>query len=119
MGSVFANQISFGEEELGPKGQGHVKALHIVCKCRGYVLSRVMIDNGLALNVCPLSTLQQMKLDLSHVRSSKTAVRAFDGTRRDVFGEVDLPPGNRPVHLQRDFQSHGDPRGLQPSVGRP
>ncbi len=50
-----------------------------------------MIDNGFALNVCPLTTLQQMKLDLSHVRSSKTAVRAFDGTRREVFGKLTSP----------------------------
>ncbi len=43
------------------------------------------------LNVCLLTTLQQMKLNLSHVCSSKTVVRAFDGTRRDAFGEIDLP----------------------------
>ncbi len=60
-------------------------------KCRGYVLSRIMIDNGSALNACPLDTLQQMKVELSSIRSSKTAVQAFDGTKREVYGEIDLP----------------------------
>ena len=62
VGSVFAGQITFGDDDLGPEEQLHGKALHIVCKSMGYVLSRVMIDNGSALNVCPLSTLQHMKV---------------------------------------------------------
>ncbi|PKI56457.1 hypothetical protein CRG98_023095 [Punica granatum] len=43
-------------------------------KCNNFIIGRVMIDNGSALNVCPLSTLKQMNVDLNCVRPSKTAV---------------------------------------------
>ncbi|PKI75094.1 hypothetical protein CRG98_004568 [Punica granatum] len=80
--SILSNQISFTEDELPSEGQGHLWALHIVCKCNNHVVGRVMIDNGSALNVCPISTLKQMNVDISRIRASKTIVRAFDGSKR-------------------------------------
>ncbi|PKI50775.1 hypothetical protein CRG98_028829 [Punica granatum] len=88
--SIFSNQISFADDELPSEGQGHLRALHIVCKCNNHVVGRVMIDNGSALNVCPISTLKQMNVDMSRNRANKTTVRAFDGSRREVNGEIDL-----------------------------
>jgi hypothetical protein len=116
VGSVFTSQISFGEEELGPEGK---KNLHIVCKCKGYVLSRVMIDNGSALNLCPLLTLQQMKIDQSQIRTSKTAVRAFDGTKRDVYGEIDLPLEVGPCTFSVTFKVMEIPSVFSLLLGRP
>ncbi|PKI50903.1 hypothetical protein CRG98_028701 [Punica granatum] len=73
-------------EETG----GHIRwALHIVCKCNNYVIGRVMIDNGSALNVCPVTTLKQMNVDLNRVRPSKMAVRGFDDLRREENEELD------------------------------
>ncbi|PKI75851.1 hypothetical protein CRG98_003766 [Punica granatum] len=60
--SIFSNQISFADDELLSEGQGHLRALHIVCKCNNHVVGRVMIDNSSALNVCPVSTLKQMNI---------------------------------------------------------
>ncbi|PKI66189.1 hypothetical protein CRG98_013442 [Punica granatum] len=88
--SIFSNQISFSEDEIPSKGQGHLRALHIVCKCNNHVVGRVMIDNDSALNVCPVSTLKQMNVDMSRIRVRKTTVRAFDGSRRNINGEIDL-----------------------------
>ncbi|PKI72718.1 hypothetical protein CRG98_006876 [Punica granatum] len=68
---------------LPPEGCAHFWALHIVCKCNNHIVGRVMIDNGSALNVCPVTTLKQMNVDLNRIRPSKTAVRAFDGSRRE------------------------------------
>ncbi|PKI41987.1 hypothetical protein CRG98_037605 [Punica granatum] len=82
--SIFSNQISFAEDELPFEGQGHLWALHIVCKCNNHVIGRVMIDNGSALNVCPISMLKQMNVDMGRIRASKTIVRAFDGSKREV-----------------------------------
>ncbi|PKI75844.1 hypothetical protein CRG98_003759 [Punica granatum] len=48
--SIFSNQISFSEDEVPLVGQGHLRSLHIVCKCNNHVVGRVMIDNGSALN---------------------------------------------------------------------
>uniref|UniRef100_A0A2N9F0R4 RNA-directed DNA polymerase n=1 Tax=Fagus sylvatica TaxID=28930 RepID=A0A2N9F0R4_FAGSY len=55
------------------------------------IVSRVLIDNGSALNVCPLSTLEKLDIDPTRVRVTSMIVRAFDGTRREVLGEIDLP----------------------------
>ncbi|PKI54130.1 hypothetical protein CRG98_025494 [Punica granatum] len=65
---------------------------------------RVMIDNGSALNVCPVSTLKQMNVDLNRVRPSKTAVRAFDGSQREVNGEIDLLIDVGPCSFSVTFQ---------------
>ncbi len=78
-----------------------------------------MIDNGSALNVCPLMTLQQMKLELSHVHSSKTVARAFDGTRRDVFGEIDLPLEIGPCTFNVTFKVMEIPGVFSLLLGRP
>ncbi|PKI68501.1 hypothetical protein CRG98_011097 [Punica granatum] len=90
VGSIFSNTISFLDDELPSEGWSHSQALHIVCKCNNYIIGRVMIDNGSALNVCSVTTLKQMNVNLNRVRPSKTTVRAFDGSRREVNGEIDL-----------------------------
>ena len=51
----------------------------------------MLVDTGSSLNVLPKSVL--MKIDYAGVelRSSDYIVRAFGGSRRALFGEVDLP----------------------------
>ncbi|PKI58006.1 hypothetical protein CRG98_021586 [Punica granatum] len=88
--SIFSNNISFSDDELPSERWAHSRTLHIVCKCNNFIIGRVMIDNGSALNVCPVSTLKQMNVDFNCIRPSKTTVRAFDGSRREVNGEIDL-----------------------------
>ncbi|PKI60747.1 hypothetical protein CRG98_018867 [Punica granatum] len=88
--SIFSNQISFSEDKIPSEGQGHLRALHIVCKCNNHIVGRVMIDHSSALNVWPVSTLKQMNVDMSRIRASKAIIRAFDGSRRNVNREIDL-----------------------------
>ncbi|OWM77031.1 hypothetical protein CDL15_Pgr009405 [Punica granatum] len=70
---------------------------------------RVMINNGSAFNVCPVSTLKQMNVDMSRIRASKTTVRAIDGSRREVNGEIDLLID---MGVSTPFWSTGSDRGL-------
>uniref|UniRef100_A0A2N9II62 G-patch domain-containing protein n=1 Tax=Fagus sylvatica TaxID=28930 RepID=A0A2N9II62_FAGSY len=65
------------------KGRGHIKALYISVKTNDRIVSKVLIDNGSALNVCPLSTLEKLDIDPTRVRVTSMVVRAFDGTRRE------------------------------------
>ncbi|PKI41983.1 hypothetical protein CRG98_037601 [Punica granatum] len=53
MNSIFSNQISFADDELSSEGQGHLRALHIVCKCNNHVVGRVMIDNVYKVTAVP------------------------------------------------------------------
>ncbi|PKI66344.1 hypothetical protein CRG98_013306 [Punica granatum] len=55
-----------------------------------HVIGRIMIYDASALNLCPISTLKQMNVDMSRIRASTTTVRAFDGSKREVNGEIDL-----------------------------
>ncbi|PKI41475.1 hypothetical protein CRG98_038122 [Punica granatum] len=117
--SIFSNQISFAEDELPSEGQGHLRALHIVCKCNNHVVGQVMIDNGSALNICPVSTLKQMNVDMSRIRASKTTAQAFDGFRREVNGEIDLLIDMGPCSFSVTFQILEIPNAFSLLLGRP
>jgi len=73
------------------EGARHNKALHISVKCMDYILARVLINNGSALNVMPKLTLVKLPFDGSYMKPSSMVVRAFDGYRREVVGEITLP----------------------------
>ncbi|PKI37289.1 hypothetical protein CRG98_042320, partial [Punica granatum] len=119
IGSIFSNTISFSDDELPSEGWSHSRALHIVCKCNNYIIGRVMIDNGSALNVCPVTTLKQMNVDLNRVRQSKTAVRAFDGSRREVNEKIDLLIDVGPCSFSITFQVLDIPNAFSLLLGRP
>ena len=54
-------------------------------------MPRALIDNGSFLYVIPMSTLSRLSVDLSYMKKSQMVVRAFDGTRREVLGIIELP----------------------------
>ncbi|KAI4313130.1 hypothetical protein L6164_026137 [Bauhinia variegata] len=68
--------ISFKEDELMPKASKHTIALHIALKCVGCIVAK----------------------------SSNIVVRAFDGTRRDVLGDIVLPLEISPSKFNVVFQ---------------
>lgn len=84
------NGLGFIDFDLPPEGRKHNKALHISLECTGVTLSRVLVDTGLSLNVLPKVALMKLNYQEVGIRPSDLMVRAFDGSRRAVFGEVDL-----------------------------
>ena len=46
--------ITFSDTDLTPEGRNHNKALFIPVEVRGKRTSYVMVDDGSAINVCPL-----------------------------------------------------------------
>ncbi|XP_056177015.1 uncharacterized protein LOC115668536 [Syzygium oleosum] len=87
---LLKDQISFADEDFPIEGQNHNKALHISVKHHDMMVVRRLIDNGSALNLCPLATLRLLKVDLGKMHTAKNPVRVFDGTRREVIGEIEL-----------------------------
>ncbi|KAA3486715.1 hypothetical protein EPI10_030594 [Gossypium australe] len=86
IGNISAdNFIYFNDDEILPGGKGSTKALHIT------TLLGVLIDNRSALNVLPLSTLNRLPVDSSHMKECMNIVKAFDGTQRRVMGRIDIP----------------------------
>ena len=87
---LATNQISFTDDELPPKGRGHTFPMHIIVRCEDMIISRVLIDNGSALNVCSMSTIEQLNVDTSLICPTTMIIRAFDDTLRKVQGEIEL-----------------------------
>ena len=87
---IAQNYITFTDNEIPSEGKGHTKALHIFVKCQDHIMARVLIDNGSSLNVMPTSTLAKLPIDESYMKPSTTVIKAFDGTRSGVIGEVEI-----------------------------
>ena len=87
---MMDNYVSFSDDKIPPDGHGSTKTLHITTKVKDCTLPKVLIDNGSSLNVMPLSTLMRLPVDRSCMKHNKTVVRAFDGTRREVIGEIEI-----------------------------
>ena len=51
-----ATCITFSDNDLPPEGLSHVRPLFIDVACSGRRVPSVLLDNGSALNVCPLVT---------------------------------------------------------------
>ncbi|XP_058726836.1 uncharacterized protein LOC131598234 [Vicia villosa] len=84
------NGLGFTDTDLPSEGRNHNRALHISVECKGTMLSRVLVDNGSSLNVLPKSSLMRLDYSGVEIRPSELTMRAFDGSKRSVFGEVDL-----------------------------
>ncbi|KAA3473042.1 hypothetical protein EPI10_023453 [Gossypium australe] len=84
------NFIFFNDDEIPPGGMRSTKALHTTTRSKGYTLPRVLINNGSALNVLPLSTLNRLPVDSSHIKTCQNIVRALDGTEMRV-GRIQIP----------------------------
>ncbi|KAI5437590.1 hypothetical protein KIW84_023633 [Lathyrus oleraceus] len=83
--------LGFTDLDLTPEGRNHNKALHITMECKGAVLSHVLVDTGSSLNVLPKQILKKISVEGVVLTPSDLIVRAFDGSKRSVFGEVTLP----------------------------
>ncbi|RDX70336.1 hypothetical protein CR513_50436, partial [Mucuna pruriens] len=57
---TVSHHLSFSEEEVPAEGGNHNQPLHIVIKYRGYMIAKVLIDNGSSLNVMPKATLDKL-----------------------------------------------------------
>ncbi|XP_017635791.1 uncharacterized protein LOC108477815 [Gossypium arboreum] len=113
------NYIFFNDDEIPPGGMGSTKALHITTRCKGYMLPSVLIDNGSALNVLPLTTLNRLPIDSSHMKECQNIVKAFDGTERKVMGRIKVPLQIGPNTYEVDFLVMDIKRSYNCLLGRP
>ncbi|KAI5445748.1 hypothetical protein KIW84_013834 [Lathyrus oleraceus] len=86
-----SHALGFTDYDLTSEGRNHNKALHITMECKGTVFSHVLVDTGSSLNVLPKKALTKLDCDDATLRPSNLVVRAFDGSKRAVCGEVELP----------------------------
>ena len=83
-----ANCIVFSNDDLPPEGLHHVRPLFINVPCSGRRVPFVLLDNGSALNVCPLVTAIALGFSPSDFGLSTQTVRAYDETQRTTMGTL-------------------------------
>lgn len=83
--------LGFSDEEILAEGRNHNKALHISLEYMDTMLPRVLVDTESSLNVMRKGSLSKITIEGLVMKSSELIVRAFDGSRRTMIGEVDLP----------------------------
>ena len=68
------------------------------------IITRILINNRSALNVCLMSTLERLNVDTSLICPTTMIIRAFDGTLQEVQGEIELAIGVGPMFFMVNFQ---------------
>ncbi|RVW62716.1 hypothetical protein CK203_060348 [Vitis vinifera] len=99
-----ATCIEFSDDDLPPEGSNHVRHLFIDVVCSGRWVPSVLLDNGSALNVCPLVTAIALRFSPADFRVSTQTVRAYDGTQRTVMGTLSTHVMIGPVSYSIVFQ---------------
>ena len=56
------------------------------------------------MNICPLSTLRQLKFDLGKQEKDQNNVRDLDGVKRDTLGVVNIIIQLVPTEFRTHFQ---------------
>ena len=80
--------IVFYDDDLPHEGSDHVRPLFIDVAYSGRRVPSVLLDNGSALNVCPLVTTIALGFSPSDFRPSTQTVRAYDGTQGTIMGTL-------------------------------
>ncbi|XP_070014559.1 uncharacterized protein [Nicotiana sylvestris] len=99
-----SHKITFHKDELPPEGLGHNKALHITVQYEDYFITRILIDEGSSLNICPLITLKNLGKGLHEIKDGAINVKTFDGSQRSTIGEISLCLQMGPTWFDVDFQ---------------
>ncbi|RVW84684.1 Transposon Tf2-2 polyprotein [Vitis vinifera] len=87
--------------------------------CIGRRVSSVLLDNGSALNICPLVTAIALGFSQADFRASTQTVRAYDGTQRTVMGTLSTHVMIGPVSYSIVFQVLRIQSSFNLLLGRP
>ena len=78
--------VIFTNNDLPLEERDHHKALFIKAEVKGKLTTCVMVDNGFAINVCPLKILPKLELTEADLKPSEVVIKAYDDTKRPVAG---------------------------------
>ncbi|XP_059596919.1 uncharacterized protein LOC100852852 [Vitis vinifera] len=114
-----ATCIVFSDDDLPPEGSDHTRPLYISVGCSGRRVPSVLLDNGSALNVCPLAIAIALGYGPSDFGPSTQTVRAYDSTRREVMGTLEIELLIGPATFVAIFQLLRIPTSFNLLLGRP
>ncbi|XP_070017204.1 uncharacterized protein [Nicotiana sylvestris] len=114
-----SHKITFHEDELPPEGLGHNKVLHITVQYEDHFVTRILVDGGANLNICPLVTLRTLAKGLHEIKDWAISVKDFDGSQRTTIGEIILCLQMGPTWFDVEFQVIDVPASYNLLLGRP
>ena len=82
--------IVFFDNDLPLEGSDHTHPLYISVGCLSHRVLSVLLDNGSALNICPLATAITISYAPFDFGPSTQTVRAYDSTRKEVMGTLEI-----------------------------
>ncbi|XP_020209078.1 uncharacterized protein LOC109794019, partial [Cajanus cajan] len=113
------DHLTFTDDEIPNGRPNHNKPLHISVKCKDFLIAKVLVDNGSSLNVLPKGTFDKLMVEEAQMQPSNMIVRAFDGSRREIMGEVVLPIQVGPTVFNVEFQVMDIAPAYSCLLGRP
>lgn len=84
------NYLSFDDEEFPERGRNHNLALYISMNCQEDALSNVLVDIDASLNVLSKLNMSKLSYQGALMIFNGVIVKAFDGSRNSMIGEVEL-----------------------------
>ena len=111
--------ITFSDIDLPPEGRNHNRALFIPAEVRGKRTSYVMVDDGSAINVCPLQILPNLGVKVEELIKSYLVIRAYDDSARKVEGMFVAPVKTGPIKVVVKFTMLDIPITYALLLGRP
>ena len=113
-----ATCIVFSNDDLPPDGPDHTRPLYISIGCLGRRVPSVVLDNGSALNVCPLATTITLSYAPTDFGPSTQTIQAYDSSRREVMGTLEIELLIGPTTFPTLFQVLRIPTSFNLLLGR-
>ena len=95
--------ITFFDADLLVEGRNHNRALFIPAEVKGKRTSYVMVDDGSAINICPLQILPNLGVKVEELTKSDLVIRAYDDSTRSVEGTFVAPVKTGPIEVVVEF----------------
>ena len=111
--------IIFSDDDLPLERRDHHRALFIKAEVKGKITCCVMIDNGSAINVCPLKILPKLGLAAADLKPSEVFIKAYDDTRRPVERTFRALVKTGPIEAWVDLHVIDIPMTFAILLGRP
>ncbi|KAF2286852.1 hypothetical protein GH714_033145 [Hevea brasiliensis] len=95
------SQITFSNHYLLAEGRNHNK--FVTVEVRGWKVPCVTMDDGSAINVCPLKVLSKFEILMSELSSFDLVIRAYNLSKRNVIGLFKTVIKVRPIESEVEF----------------
>ena len=111
--------ITFSDADLPVEGRNHNRALFIPAKLKEKKTNYVMVDDGSAINVCPLQILPNLRVKVEELTKSDLVIRAYDHSTRNVEGTFMALIKTGPIEAVVEFTVMDIPVTYALLLGRP